>query len=152
MTQPGQTKDPYTSFRFSVEIDGITRAQFLECNGMQAQTEVFEYKEGGLNDYSHKLPGRTTYSNITLKRGMTDSTEMWDWYMKVVSAKNKANEVKDVSIVQFGVDNKEIHRWNLTAAFPVKWVGADYNSSNSTAGIETFELAFATLSAVKAAG
>lgn len=151
MTQPGQTKDAYTSFRFSVEIEGISHARFQECSGMQAQTEVYEYKEGGLNDYSHKLPGRTTYTNITLKRGMTDSSEMWDWYMRVVSAKNKAAETKNVSIVQYDVAGKEAYRWNLTAAFPVKWSGPNYNSTNSAMNIETFELAFGTMSAVSGA-
>ena len=72
--QPGDVADPYIGFDFAVEITGVVHAYFQECSGMQASMEIFEYKEGGQNDYSHKLPGRITYSNITLKKGLTDST------------------------------------------------------------------------------
>jgi phage tail-like protein len=149
MTQPGQQTNTLIGFRFALEIQGIEKAQFSECTGLQAQTEVFEYKEGGMNDYSHKLPGRTTFSNITLKRGLTDTTELWDWYSNVRTKKDKASEVKSVSVVQYNEDGAEKLRWNLTGAFPVKWSGPGFNATNSSASIESFELAFAALALVK---
>jgi phage tail-like protein len=49
--------DPYLNFRFLVEIQGLIVAGFSEVNGLQAEIETFEYREGGLNDYAHRLPG-----------------------------------------------------------------------------------------------
>ena len=72
--------DPYLVHRFAIEVEGVLLAGFGELSGLQAQTEVFEYKEGGLNTYTHKLPTRTSYGNITLKWGATDSNDLWDWY------------------------------------------------------------------------
>jgi phage tail-like protein len=146
---PGNVNDPYVVFEFCVEIAGIVHAWFQECSGLQATVDVFEYKEGGLNDYSHKLPGRTSYTNITLKRGLTDSTEMWDWVSSFISAKDKSAQTKDVSVVQLDPEGNQLYRWDLGTAFPAKWSGPAFNSSQSGVSIETFEIAFNTLKAVK---
>jgi phage tail-like protein len=68
-------KDPYLSFRFLVEI----------------QEEI---REGGVNDYVHKLPKITKYPNITLKRGLTDSDVLWKWHQDVVNGKFKQTTVR----------------------------------------------------------
>jgi phage tail-like protein len=146
---PGNVNDPYVTFEFCIEIAGIVHAWFQECSGMQATTEVFEYKEGGLNGYSHKLPGRTSWGNITLKRGLTDSTEMWEWVTRFIAAKDKSAETKDVSVVQLDPEGDQLYRWDLAEAFPVKWSGPSFNSTQSAVSIETFEIAFSTLKAMK---
>ena len=76
----GQIKDPYGSFRFLVEIDGIARAAFQEVSGFDSDVEVMEHREGGENTTVRKLPGLTKYSNIQLKWGMTDDPELYDWH------------------------------------------------------------------------
>ena len=149
MTQPGQQIRTYASFRFTVEVAGLTQAVFAECSGLSGTTETHEFKEGGLNGYSHKLPGRTTFSNITLKRGMTESIDLWKWYQDIVSKKDKSSALKDVSIVQYKPDFTEVYRWNLTKAFPVKWSGPSFTSSSSSESVETLELAFADIQLVK---
>lgn len=149
MTQPGQASRPHASFRFAVEIAGMTQAIFNECSGLSAQTEVFEFKEGGLNGYSHKLPGRTTYSNITLKRGMTDSNTLWTWYQDVIAKKDKSAALKDISIIQYRDDYTEVYRWNLTGAFPVRWTGPGFTAGTSAEAVESFELAFGDVQMVK---
>ena len=83
----GERKDPYTAFRFRVEIDGITVANVSEVTGLQLETETETYEEGGVNDFVHLLPKRTKYSNITLKRGITDLDEMWRWHQEVIQGK-----------------------------------------------------------------
>jgi phage tail-like protein len=137
--------DTYTTFHFAVEIDGITEAFFDEVTGLDAKMEVVEVKEGGLNGYTHKLPGRVSHSNITLKRGVTNNSDLWDWYRNFVSKANRQSELKDISIVEFDGTRTEAQRWNLTGAFPVKWVGPTFKSSDSQLAIETFELAFSDL-------
>lgn len=135
-------KDALLGHRFSLEIAGIEQASFQECTGLQIQTEVFEYKEGGLNSYSHRLPGRTTYTNVTLKWGSTDSPDLLDWYNKLITTEKKADAKRHVSIIQYDGQPVEVRRWNLKFAYPVKWVGPSFNAATSALSIETLELAF----------
>lgn len=130
--------DPYLASRFFVEIGGIQHAGFTECSGLQVETEVFEYSEGGQNEFVHKLPGRSSFSNITLKWGMTDSNELWEWYQAVIRGQV---ERKDLSVVQYDSEMNEKWRWNLAAAFPVKWIGPAFNAGKAGVSIETLELA-----------
>ena len=73
MAQTGQRVDPFRNFNFLVEIDGIAQASFTECSGLGSTTEVIENREGGDNTTVRKLPGKTSYSDITLKWGITGS-------------------------------------------------------------------------------
>src|SRR4029079_8650692 len=66
----------HTSNRFYVMIDGTAQAIFTEVSGLQIETEVQEYAEGGNNGFVHRLPGRTRVGNITLKRGITGSEQL----------------------------------------------------------------------------
>lgn len=75
MAPTGVPVDPYRNYNFLVEIDGIAQASFVECSGLDATTEIIEYREGE-NTTVRKLPGKTTYSDITLKWGLTDSKEI----------------------------------------------------------------------------
>ena len=68
--------DPYTKFNFLVEIVGITTAGFKECTGLESETDIIEYREGARNATPRQLPGLTRYSNIVLKRGVTDALEL----------------------------------------------------------------------------
>jgi phage tail-like protein len=147
--QPSEAKYPQLGFCFAVEVTGVVHAYFLECSGLSASTETFEFKEGGFNGYSHRLPGRTTFSNITLKQGLTDSTEMYDWFTDFVAAQDKSSKTKDVSIVQVDYEGNQMYRWNLSSAFPVKWTGPSFNSGQSSVSVESFEIAFADLTAEK---
>lgn len=152
MPQPGNLKDPLALHRFAVEIDGITTGTFDECNGLEGKMETHEYKEGGLNGYSHKLPGPVTFTNITLKWGTTDSTALWDWFNRVISKKDKSGELKAVSIVQYNSMHNEVQRWNLAGAFPLRWAGPGFNAAQSNVTIEQLELAFGELTLVRRKG
>jgi len=136
--QPGQRVDPYLTCKFHVEIQGIEEASFAECSGLEVETEVLEYQEGGLNEYVHKLPGRSKVSNVTLKRGITDSNELWNWYRDVVQGKV---ERKNVSIVLYDLKSNEVMRWTFIDAYPVKWSGPAFKADENAVTIETLELA-----------
>lgn len=142
MTNPRGAPDPYLVHPFALEMGSVHVALFGEISGLQAQSEVFEYKEGGVNDYSHKLPGRTTYTNVTLKWGSSGEQALWDWYREIISSPSPASKKKTVSIVQFDAKHEEVRRWNLRGAFPVKWVGPNFNAAQSQVSIDTLELAY----------
>jgi phage tail-like protein len=138
MPETAKRVDPFISCKFHVQIDNIEQASFTECSGLQVETEVYEYQEGGFNEYVHKLPGRSKVSNVTLKRGVTDSNELWEWYQNIVRGDIKR---KNVSVVLYDQAGSEVMRWTFVGAYPVKWVGPTFKSDDNTVAIETLELA-----------
>ncbi|CAG0986390.1 hypothetical protein METP2_02301 [Methanosarcinales archaeon] len=129
---------PYTSFRFRIEIGGITVAQVTEVTGLMLETETESYEEGGVNDFVHLLPKRTKYQHIVLKRGISDLDDMWKWYQEVVSGKFKK---KNGTIVLQDVTGKDKWCWNFEQAYPVKWTGPELRADSNTVAFETIELA-----------
>ena len=134
----GQRVDPYRNFSFLVEIDGITQAGFSDCSGFGANTDPIEYREGGETKTVRKLPGLTKYTNITLKWGLTDSRELYDWYKDVVNGKI---ERKSGSIILLDLEGNEAMRWNFFEAWPTKWDGPDFTAKGNDVAIETLEIA-----------
>lgn len=136
--------DPFATFKFHVEIGDIKEAAFDECSGLEKSTDVFEYQEGGQNDFVYKLPGRTKYSNITLKRGFAKSNELFNWYKKIEEdlLTGKGITREQVSIILYSSAKQEdIMRWTLRDAFPVKWVGPSFKAGEAAVAIESLELA-----------
>jgi phage tail-like protein len=125
-----------------VEISGIQEALFTECSGFETKIDVEEYKEGGVNDFVHKLPGRQSFGNITLKRGMTASVELWDWLNRLSLSTTKKDEKKDISVVVYDGQGGEKFRWNLTKAYPVKWSSPTMQTDQSSILVESLELTF----------
>jgi phage tail-like protein len=139
MAQTGIRVDPYRNFNFLVELDGIAQASFTDCTGMEATTEAVEHREGGDNVTVHKLPGKTTYADISLKWGLTDSDELWQWRKSVIDG---TFERKNGSIVAYDLTNKrEVARWNFVNAWPTKWEGPAFSAKGSEVAIETLVLA-----------
>jgi phage tail-like protein len=134
----GTRVDPYRNFSFLVEIDGITQAGFSDCSGFGASTDPIEYREGGETKTVRKLPGLTKYTNITLKWGLTDSRELYDWYRDVVNGKIAR---KSGSIILLDLEGNEKVRWNFFEAWPTKWDGPDFTAKGNDVSIETLELA-----------
>jgi phage tail-like protein len=121
-----------------VEIDGITRAGFRECSGLDTSQDAGEYREGTDPLTVRKLPGLITYSNISLKRGITDDAELWEWRVTVMEGKI---ERKNMSIVLLDDAREEKLRWNLRDCWPTKWEGPSFNATSSDVAIESLEIA-----------
>lgn len=79
----GLRRDPYSGYNFIVEIEGVITAGFTDVSGLSMETVFDTVKEGGVNDYEHKLPRGIKYSDITLKRGLVGH-ELWLWYRLAV--------------------------------------------------------------------
>ena len=129
--------DPYRSFNFLVEIDGITQAGFQECSGLDSQTASIDYRVGDDPMHVRKLTGLNTFSAISLKRGITDSDELWKWRQTVVDGKT---ERRNGSIVLLDDKGAEKLRWNFTNAWPSKWTGPSFNSTGNSIAVETLEI------------
>lgn len=129
--------DPYMNFNFLVEIDGVTQAAFQECSGLDSTTEAVDYREGGQNSTVRKLPGRTSFAEISLKWGLTDSDELWKWRKSVVDGKI---ERKNMSIVVLDSAGEEKVRWNIVEAWPTKWEGPSFDAKANDVAIETLTI------------
>ncbi|MBI9044432.1 MAG: phage tail protein [Anaerolineaceae bacterium] len=133
-----ERKDPYRVYNFKLEIDGITRAGFRECSGLDTSQDPIEYREGTDPNTARKLPGLNKYSNISLKWGMTDDAEFWDWRQKTIQGKV---ERKNGSIVLLDDSGNEKWRWNFVSGWPTKWTGPSLNATGTEVAIETLEIA-----------
>ena len=129
--------DPYRSFNFLVEIDGITEAGFQECSGLDITVDPVEYREGTDPPHMRKLTGLNKYSPVTLKRGITDSAALWDWHQTIATGRTQR---RNVSIVLLNEAREEKWRWNLRNAWPSKWTGPSFNASSNEVAVETLEI------------
>lgn len=136
--------DPLHAFNFLVEVEGLLVAGFTECSGLQVETEVQEYVEGGLNDYAHHFRGRTKYSPLILKRGLTINNQLWRWHQEVVQG---TFERKNGTIYLLDVTHIPVIWWNFKKAFPAKWTGPELRANSSDVAIESVELIHQGLSA-----
>lgn len=134
----GERIDPYMGFNFLVEIDGLTRAGFRECSGLATTQDPVEYREGNDELTSHKLPGLNKYSNISLKWGITDDAEFWDWRKKAMDGEV---ERKNGSIVLRNDAGEEKLRWNFKEAWPTGWTGPNLNATSNEVAIESLDIA-----------
>jgi len=123
---------------FRIEVKNLIVGGFSECTGLQVETEVEEHREGGLNEYSHKLPKGSKYGTITLKRGFVNSDELWTWNQKVVDG--VSNQRKDISIILTDRQGQDICRWNVSKALPVKWNSSEFKADANAVLVETLEL------------
>lgn len=135
----GNRVDPYSVFNFKVEIDGITRAGFQECSGLDTSNAVGTYREGTDPLSSRKLPGLPSTSPITLKRGITDDTELWEWRKTVMQGNVERKNISIVIYDDSGVT--EAVRWNLRNCWPSKWDGPGLNAQSSDVAVESLEIA-----------
>jgi phage tail-like protein len=140
---PAGRVDPYRGYNFLVEIDGITQAGFQEVSGLDSTTDSVDYREGADPNHVRKLSGMNKFSPITLKRGITDSDELWKWRATVVSGKS---ERKNGSIVLLDDAGAEKLRWNFSNAWPSKWTGPSFNATSTAIAIEQLEITHEELS------
>ncbi len=130
--------DPYKNFRFLLEIDGITQAGFSDCSGFGSNVEVIEYREGGDAATVRKLPGKNSYPDITLKWGVTDSRELYDWHLAALRGQVQR---KNGSILLLDDVGQEKLRWNFFAAWPSKYDAPDFSAKGNDVAIDTLTLA-----------
>jgi len=140
---PGAWVDPYRSYGFKLEIQGVAEGHFTECTGLDVSVQVIQYREAGVSQIVHQIPGRVEYGAITLKYGVTSSRELWDWFATVVKG---TPERRNVSIVLLASDGTtEAMRWNLLAAWPSRWRGVPLDALSREMAIESLTIVFDSL-------
>ena len=138
----GTRVDPLVSVSFYVEVQGVFTGTFRGCTGLGSQSEVIENLAAGAGGVTriYKIPGVTRWTNINLKRGVTDSMDVWAWRKQV--EEGKVNEArKNGSIIMYDQTNTEVARWNFENGWPAKISGPNLDASTNEIAIEELEIA-----------
>jgi len=136
---PGKRIDPYRNFRFRVEIDGIQVAGFSEATIPDSTTDTVDYREGIDPTHQKKLSGLTKYGNITLKKGLTDSMDLYNW-KKSVEDLGAQGARKNISLILIDEEGKDKSRWNIIEAWPIKYDPSDFSAKGNEVVIESLEI------------
>lgn len=140
---PGNWVDPYRSYNFKLEIQGVTQGHFTSCRGLGVKVQDIKYREGGANQIVHRIPGQVDYGDVTLTYGLTTSTDLWQWFMKTVEGRVERRNVSIVMLESDGVTPGM--RWDLIEAWPAEWRGAPLDALGREIAIETMTLVFSRL-------
>lgn len=134
-------EDPLVGFHFSVEVSDVISGYFTECSGLGSEHEVIEHKVvEGNKELVIKLPGRLKWENITLKRGITSSMDIWDW-RKQVEDGDVEGARRSGSIIMFDQHANPVARWDFEKAWPVKVTGPQPKADSNEIGIEELTIA-----------
>jgi len=148
--------DPWRNFKFEVEISGWVQAGFRSVSGLNRTTEIVEYREGGEAETPHKLPGQTTWENITLERGMAardTSHEFLEWcklIYEIDDGNNPGNTGdpgglpgfrKKITIWLKNKKGNRVAKWTVKKAWPAEWQHEDLDASGNDVFIERLVLA-----------
>ena len=141
-------KDPYRNFRFRVEIDGINVASFADATIPDSTTDVAPYREGTDPTHERKLSGLTKYGNITLKKGITDSLDLYNW-KKTVEDTGAITARKSISIVLIDEEGNDKSRWNVVEAWPTKYAPSGLSAKANEVLIESIDIVHEGITRVK---
>jgi|SRR5580658_10024150 phage tail-like protein len=134
----GERIDPVRSFNFRIEFDGLSVTGFRECSGLAADGNSVEYREGTDVPRSvRKLVGLQTYPNITLKKGYTTDTSLWDWYANIV---NGIPDRRNGSIILMDEARNDVMRWSVENAWIKKIEAPSFNATANDVAVESVEL------------
>jgi phage tail-like protein len=130
------------ALRWYLEIDGIQEGIFREVSGLDSETEVIEHRvtgKGG-NLIVQKIPGALKWSNIVLKRGITDNRNLHDWRVQIEQGKIETSR-KNGTITCYGPNLTPVAKYTFKRAWPCKWSGPSLDASKNELAIEELTLA-----------
>jgi phage tail-like protein len=130
--------EPFLAFNFAVEIEGLLIGGFTEVSGLEGEIEITAHREGGVNGYAHQLPGPASYSNLTLRHGLTGISTLWNWYYNTAQG---VIQRKNGTIMLLDPQQIPVMWWNFRNALPVRWTGPTFNATSDEVGFESIELA-----------
>ncbi|MES2649723.1 MAG: phage tail protein [Bacteroidota bacterium] len=134
---------PPVGFHFKVEFSGIGNdndTRFQSVSGLSVEYDTESFKEGGENRFEYKLPVRTKYADISLKRGMLTDSQVIEWCRKAFE--NREFKPVMVIISLLNETHTAIKRWEVIDAWPKKWSVSDLNAQENSIVIETLDLSY----------
>lgn len=134
---------------FICEIDGVPIGMFTEVSGLEVTMQPAEIPEGGVNDHVHKLPGRSTWPNIVLRRGVTQSDALFQWMKRTGQGVDPTKPTSTDYVVRpavgaislTSVTGMRLRTWVFQDAIPVRWAGPRFASTSTEMPQEELEIA-----------
>jgi phage tail-like protein len=132
--------DPYGGYNFSVELDGLTRAGFRNCTGLETTTTATTYREGTDRVLGpRKISGMHTHGDVTLSRGITADDKLWKWCRTVLTG---TVERHNVSISLLDEVGEARITWNLFECWPTQWTGPSFDATSDEIAVEQLVLTY----------
>ena len=134
---------PPWGFYYKVEFgisDNRNDARFQSVSGLSVEYEYENFREGGENRFEHKLPVRTRYADMVLKRGMLVGSEVINWFTRAF--RDRDFQPTDINVILMNENGEPLRTWKVTQAIPKKWLISDLNSTENAVVIETMELTY----------
>lgn len=129
-------ENPLITHHFGVEIQGKIAGYFTECSGLGSETEIVEHKVvNNGKEVVMKIPGRLKWDDITLKRGITSSMDLWEWRKAIINGGVEANR-QNGSIIMYNQELQEVARWNFERGWLSKVTGPTPKSDSNEVGME----------------
>ena len=139
MAETGQREDPYRAYNFLVDIDGVAVAGFREVSGLSGDSAVISYREGTDPVLTvRKLPGQSTWGDLTFRGGMTKSRVLWQWRLTTLQG---ATERRNGSILLRDEQQRTVAEWRFENAWVMRYEGPTLNATANEVAIETVVIA-----------
>jgi phage tail-like protein len=141
--------DPYPGHNFRVVVYGVSddgdavSGAFSEVSGLEVEITPIEYRNGNEPNTVRKIPGLTTYGNLTCKRGATGHVDFWNWIKRAVDGQVQR---ADGSVILCDEGQNEVMRWNFSRGWPTKYTGPTFNAATNEVAIESIEICIERLS------
>jgi phage tail-like protein len=134
----GDRRDPFRTFNFQLEIDGIPLGAFSEVSGLTSTTDTVDYREGtDVNPNVRKLTGLTKFGNVTLKRGVTVDTSFWDWRQNILDG---IQDRRNATVILLNEQRQPVVRWHIFQCLLSKIDISGFKAAANEVGIESIEL------------
>ena len=124
-------------FSFSQNKNDV---RFQTVSGLSVEYDMEEFKEGGENRFTHKLPVRTKYTDMVLKRGMLTDSEVITWFLDAL--RDRKFVPADLNVILMNEKSEPLRTWKVAHAIPKKWLVSDLNANENAVVIETLELTY----------
>lgn len=132
---------PPLGFHFKVEFANLnSEFEFQSVSGLTVELDTEEIAEGGENRFKYRLPVRSRYSKLVLKRGLLTDSSLIKWCRDAVEEFDISPA--DITISLLNEEHEPLMTWNVVNAYPVKWSMGDFNAEQSQIVIETIELVY----------
>ena len=137
---------PPVGFHFKVEFlnlgnDNDTR--FQSVSGLTVEFDTESFKEGGENRFEHKLPVRTKYPDLSLKRGMLKDSKVIDWVKGILQSRDFVNNKPvEIQVSLLNEEHTPLQTWHVYNCWPKKWSISDFNAAENSIVVETLDLSY----------
>lgn len=134
---------PPVGFHFKVEFVNIGNdndVRFQSVSGLSVEYDTESFKEGGENRFEHKLPVRTKYPDLSLKRGMLTNSEVIKWCLDAFQ--NRVFSAAHIIVTLLNENHEPLKTWNVYNAWPKKWSVSDFNAQENSIVVETLDLSY----------